>query len=141
MTLHQVDPFLRLVDDCKLEAVNAGLDHLIKVYGSKEDDEDALKSLSATKITESQCRESFATMIVQTLGKSSDVTPISHSHNIYSISSLSCNGITVLTFGSLYSMSHLLSESSCLVLFCLMTSAHWELSYPQRRWDRSTNLD
>ena len=82
MTLHQVDPFLRLVDDCKLEAVNAGLDYLIKVYGSKEDDEDALKSLSASKINESQCRESFATMIVQTLGKSSDVTPISHSHNI-----------------------------------------------------------
>uniref|UniRef100_A0A2N9F017 Uncharacterized protein n=1 Tax=Fagus sylvatica TaxID=28930 RepID=A0A2N9F017_FAGSY len=72
LTDETVDPFLRLVDDCKLEAVNAGLDHLIKVYGSKEDDEDALKSLSATKITESQCRESFATMIVQTLGKSSD---------------------------------------------------------------------
>lgn len=82
MTLYQVDPFLRLVDDCKLEAVNAGLDHLMKVYGSKEDDEDALKSLSAIKISKSQCKESFATTIVQTLGKSSNVTLISHSHDI-----------------------------------------------------------
>ncbi|XP_050283828.1 protein SEMI-ROLLED LEAF 2-like isoform X2 [Quercus robur] len=72
LTDETVDPFLRLVDDCKLEAVNAGLDHLMKVYGSKEDDEDALKSLSAIKISKSQCKESFATAIVQTLGKSSN---------------------------------------------------------------------
>nr|POF18847.1 protein efr3 like b [Quercus suber] len=64
LTDETVDPFLRLVDDCKLEAVNAGLDHLMKVYGSKEDDEDALKSLSAIKISKSQCKESFATTIV-----------------------------------------------------------------------------
>ncbi|KAJ7949190.1 ARM repeat superfamily protein [Quillaja saponaria] len=66
------DPFLQLVNDSKLQAVNATLGNQTKVYGSKEDDEEASKSLSAIKLTEIQSKQSFATMIVQTLGKSSD---------------------------------------------------------------------
>ncbi|KAK4414472.1 protein SEMI-ROLLED LEAF 2 [Sesamum alatum] len=69
-----VDPFLRLVDDCKLQAVDhrTGVDDMGKVYGSKEDDEDALKSLSAIKISEQQSTESFASMILESLGKLSN---------------------------------------------------------------------
>lgn len=64
-----MDPFLQLVDDCKVKAVDTG-DHSEKVYGSKEDDEDALKSLSAIEITENLSKEYFAAMIVKFLGKS-----------------------------------------------------------------------
>ncbi|KAL7204417.1 hypothetical protein ACSBR2_017481 [Camellia fascicularis] len=71
VTGNMVDPFLQLVDDCKLQAVNNGLDSLGKVYGSKEDDDDALKSLSAVVIKDDQSKESFASMIVKTLGISS----------------------------------------------------------------------
>ncbi|RXH94051.1 hypothetical protein DVH24_016118 [Malus domestica] len=72
----KVDPFLRLVDDCKLQAVNSGPDQLRKVYESKEDDEDALRSPSAIEKSESQSKESFATMIVQTLRNSPDDSSI-----------------------------------------------------------------
>ncbi|KAA8520232.1 hypothetical protein F0562_014488 [Nyssa sinensis] len=73
LTEKMVDPFLQLVDDSKLQAVNTGLDHLEKVYGSKEDDDDALKALSEIEITEDHSRESFASVIVKMLEKSSDL--------------------------------------------------------------------
>ncbi|KAJ9695796.1 hypothetical protein PVL29_010994 [Vitis rotundifolia] len=62
-----VEPFLHLVQDNKLQAVNSGSDCASKVYGSKEDDECALKALSQIKIAEEQTRESFATIIVKSL--------------------------------------------------------------------------
>ncbi|KAL6562873.1 hypothetical protein OROHE_005460 [Orobanche hederae] len=65
-----VDPYLRLVDDCKLQAVDKiSIDDRVKVYGSKEDDEDALKSLSAINISEEQSTESYASMVLKSLGK------------------------------------------------------------------------
>ncbi|KAL6569925.1 hypothetical protein OROMI_014439 [Orobanche minor] len=65
-----VDPYLRLVDDCKLQAVDRiSIDDRVKVYGSKEDDEDALKSLSAINISEEQSTESYASMVLKILGK------------------------------------------------------------------------
>lgn len=76
--LFQVDPFLQLVSDSKLQAAVDTVRQPSKVYGSKEDDEDALKSLSSIKLTESQSNESFATMIVQSLEKSSNVTTRYH---------------------------------------------------------------
>ena len=65
-----------MVDDCKLKVVNTGLVDMGKVYGSKEDDDDALKSLSAIVITEDQSIESFASMIVKMLRQSSKVNLI-----------------------------------------------------------------
>lgn len=73
MSPYQVDPYLQLVDDCKLEAVNAVQNQPSKVYGSKEDDEDALKSLSTVQQTQSKSKETFATMIVQSLATSPEV--------------------------------------------------------------------
>lgn len=73
--LQQIDPFLRLVEDCKLQAVDhktGGYD-MVKVYGSKEDDEDALNSLSAIRISEERSIETFASMILSNMGKLSDV--------------------------------------------------------------------
>ncbi|KAL3622520.1 hypothetical protein CASFOL_033931 [Castilleja foliolosa] len=69
-----VDPFLRLVDDCKLQAVDHKIspDDRGKVYGSNEDDEDALKSLSAINISDEQSTDSFASLILKNLGKLSD---------------------------------------------------------------------
>ncbi|KAL3815091.1 hypothetical protein ACJIZ3_016359 [Penstemon smallii] len=71
LTNKTVDPFLQLVDDGKLQAVDDKIevDNMVKIYGSKEDDEDALKSLSAIKINEDQSTESFASMIMEILGK------------------------------------------------------------------------
>ncbi|XWS32523.1 hypothetical protein CRYUN_Cryun23aG0165400 [Craigia yunnanensis] len=70
-----VDPFLQLVDDCKLQTAKTEIEHPKKVYGSKEDNEVALKSLSEIEIAENQSKESLATMIVKFLGNLSDVEP------------------------------------------------------------------
>ncbi|OMO69754.1 Armadillo-type [Corchorus capsularis] len=72
LTEKTADPFLQLVDDCKLQSAETELVHPGKVYGSKEDDEDALKSLSEIKIAENQSKGSLATMIVKFLGNLSD---------------------------------------------------------------------
>ncbi|XP_061353917.1 protein SEMI-ROLLED LEAF 2-like [Gastrolobium bilobum] len=76
LTDKTVDPFLQLVNDSKLQAVNDTVRQPSKVYGSNEDDEDALKALSAIKLTDSQSKESYATMIVQSLVKSSNESSI-----------------------------------------------------------------
>lgn len=68
--LYQVDPFLHLVEDCKLQ-----VNHLTKVYGSKEDDSDALNSVSAISVTEKQSKEYLTSLIVKSLTDLSDVTP------------------------------------------------------------------
>uniref|UniRef100_A0A3Q7EJ49 Cyclin-like domain-containing protein n=1 Tax=Solanum lycopersicum TaxID=4081 RepID=A0A3Q7EJ49_SOLLC len=70
LTDKTVDPFLQLVDDCKLEAVTGKTEHAVKVYGSKEDDEDALKSLSAIQLSSNQTTEYFASIIVESLRNS-----------------------------------------------------------------------
>ncbi|XP_030492904.2 protein SEMI-ROLLED LEAF 2 isoform X1 [Cannabis sativa] len=69
LTEKTVDPFLKLVDDCKLQAVHGESD---RAYGSKSDDECASSSLSVIDITGSQSKESLATMILKALEKSSD---------------------------------------------------------------------
>lgn len=89
LALYQVDPFLKLVDDCKLEAVHGGSDQLREAYGSQSDDENALKSLSMIEVTGNQSKESFATMIMKALEKSSDVTiallPETQSNSVVSL--------------------------------------------------------
>lgn len=94
MTLYQADPHLRLVDDCKLKAVNTGSGQL--TYGSKEDDKEAMKSLSAIQLTEIKSKEAFANMIVQNLGKSPDVI-IHCPLDAWSVSSMLLNMSLTLT--------------------------------------------
>ncbi|PON91725.1 Armadillo-type fold containing protein [Trema orientale] len=65
-----VDPFLHLVEDHKLQAVNSG--SKANTYGSKEDDSLALKSLSEIEITEEQTREYFAPEILKSMEDLSD---------------------------------------------------------------------
>ncbi|OVA07297.1 hypothetical protein BVC80_1601g76 [Macleaya cordata] len=65
LTDEAADPFLHLVDNRKLQAVNTGSDHS---YGSKEDDTAATKSLSTIKLTENQSQESMACVIMKNLG-------------------------------------------------------------------------
>ncbi|XP_043691878.1 protein SEMI-ROLLED LEAF 2-like isoform X3 [Telopea speciosissima] len=67
LTDKTVDPFLNLVEDWKLQAVNTGSDHPFKVYGSKDDDKAALKSLLSIEITEDQSKESLAAIIAKSL--------------------------------------------------------------------------
>lgn len=66
-----VDPFLSLVEDCKLQAVKCNPDSAV-AYGSKEDDYVAAKSLSEITLTDKQSRECMAAVIVNELGDLSD---------------------------------------------------------------------
>lgn len=61
------------MEDCKLQAVKTGSHRPANVYGSEEDDNSALKSLSEIDITEDQTRESFASEIVKSLENLSEV--------------------------------------------------------------------
>ncbi|KAG6769203.1 hypothetical protein POTOM_024820 [Populus tomentosa] len=67
LTEKMVDPFLHLVEDRKLEAVTTDSGHPAIVYGSKEDDSSALKSLSEIDVTGNQSREFFAAEIAKSL--------------------------------------------------------------------------
>ncbi|KAI6696769.1 hypothetical protein NL676_016888 [Syzygium grande] len=68
LTERTADPFLKLVEDRKLQAVGTGSGHQTNVYGSTEDDAAALKSLSHIQFTEDQTREYCASVILKTLG-------------------------------------------------------------------------
>ncbi|XP_057541194.1 protein SEMI-ROLLED LEAF 2-like [Amaranthus tricolor] len=63
------DPFLCLVGDSKLQAVNKNASIQ---FGSKEDDNSASRYLSEITITEDQTRESFASEILKSLVKMKD---------------------------------------------------------------------
>nr|GMD29740.1 protein EFR3 homolog B-like isoform X1 [Ipomoea batatas]GME08605.1 protein EFR3 homolog B-like isoform X1 [Ipomoea batatas] len=68
LTDKTMDPFLQLVDECHLKANTNTTGKA--TYGSKEDDEAALRSLSLIEISKKQSTESFASMIVDCLKKS-----------------------------------------------------------------------
>ncbi|XVF07235.1 hypothetical protein REPUB_Repub06bG0121300 [Reevesia pubescens] len=72
LTERTVDPFLRLVEDHKLQAVKTGSDQPTIVYGSKEDDNLAVKTLLQIQIAPEQCRETLASEIVKSLGNLSE---------------------------------------------------------------------
>ncbi|XP_071715628.1 protein SEMI-ROLLED LEAF 2-like isoform X2 [Rutidosis leptorrhynchoides] len=59
-----VDPYLCLVDDCKL-AVASGADQINNGYGSKEDNMAALKSFSEIKLTQDKSAESLAAAVTK----------------------------------------------------------------------------
>lgn len=63
----QVDPFLCLVEDSKLQISDTGSGHQNIIYGSKEDDGSALKCLSEIKIEKDQTKESLVSVIVKIL--------------------------------------------------------------------------
>nr|DAD29704.1 TPA_asm: hypothetical protein HUJ06_031172 [Nelumbo nucifera] len=69
LTDKTVDPFLKLIEDCKLQAVDTASTHPPKLYGSIDDDNAALKALSTI---EGQSKEALASTIVNSLGKFSD---------------------------------------------------------------------
>lgn len=71
----QIDPFLCLVDDCKLQAVNPGSRQGKIEYGSKEDDNCALGCLSEIEITKDQAREDMVSLIVKSLEDLAKVIP------------------------------------------------------------------
>ncbi|KAI3678057.1 hypothetical protein L6452_37336 [Arctium lappa] len=61
-----VDPYLCLVDDCKLTIVS-GSDQINNGFGSKEDNRAAQKSLSEVKLAKEQSTESLAAAVVKHL--------------------------------------------------------------------------
>lgn len=67
LCLNQVDPFLHLFEDKKLRAINTGSGLPKIIFGSKEDDDLALKFLSDIENTDDQTRENFASEILKSL--------------------------------------------------------------------------
>jgi hypothetical protein len=65
-----MDPFLRLVHDNKLQVVK---DYQEISYGSIEDNESALRSLSAVELTERNSRESMVSTIMNSIADIPDV--------------------------------------------------------------------
>ncbi|CAN1787715.1 Protein SEMI-ROLLED LEAF 2 [Linum perenne] len=72
MTDKMGDPFLHLVNDCKLQARNMDINQPNKAYGSKEDDEHAKQSLSKIVTTESESKEALSTIVLKFLRLPSD---------------------------------------------------------------------
>ncbi|RDX61011.1 Protein EFR3-like B, partial [Mucuna pruriens] len=73
LTEKKVDPFLHLIEDHKLQAVSAALDNLTIIYGSKEDDDRALKTLSELLTFSHQDQEFFVSEIVRSLPELSSI--------------------------------------------------------------------
>lgn len=107
----QVDPFLRLVEDCKLQAIDIAAEHLTRIYGSKEDDTAALESLSAITVKEDLSKQSMVSEIVNSLEDLPDVNASLIFINLFSINYKFSPYISVM------SSSVLLSTVSFLSLF------------------------
>ncbi|KAJ1429957.1 hypothetical protein SESBI_08019 [Sesbania bispinosa] len=67
LTEKKVEPFLRLIEDHKLQAVSFAPDNLTINYGSKEDDDRALSTLSELLTSAHQMQECFASDIISSL--------------------------------------------------------------------------
>uniref|UniRef100_K3Y2L6 ARM repeat superfamily protein n=1 Tax=Setaria italica TaxID=4555 RepID=K3Y2L6_SETIT len=66
------DPFLHLVDESKLMAVKDSSDDPSKIYGSPEDNANALRSLSEIEVSESQSRECIVSTIMNNIANMMD---------------------------------------------------------------------
>lgn len=61
------------MEDCKLQAVDTGSRPGKIEYGSKEDDNSALRCLAEIEITNDQARENMVSLIVKSLENSANV--------------------------------------------------------------------
>ncbi|CAD6338441.1 unnamed protein product [Miscanthus lutarioriparius] len=66
------DPFLHLMDESRLTAVKDSSDDPSKIYGSPEDNSNALKSLSEIELSESQSRECIVSTIMNSIANMLD---------------------------------------------------------------------
>ncbi|KAJ1284672.1 hypothetical protein BS78_03G223000 [Paspalum vaginatum] len=67
LTESTVDPFLCLIEDCRLQAIDSAAEPCTKLYGSKEDDDLALKSLSNIDMNEDQSKETSVSLILNSI--------------------------------------------------------------------------
>ncbi|GJN22464.1 hypothetical protein PR202_gb10026 [Eleusine coracana subsp. coracana] len=73
LTESTVDPFLHLIEDCRLQALDRQAEPRSRVYGSKEDDDLALKSLSNITMNEDQSKETSVSLILNSLENLSEL--------------------------------------------------------------------
>ncbi|KAK3159271.1 hypothetical protein QOZ80_2AG0148040 [Eleusine coracana subsp. coracana] len=73
LTESTVDPFLHLVEDCRLQALDRQAEPRSRVYGSKEDDDLALKSLSNISMNEDQSKETSVSLVLNSLENLSEL--------------------------------------------------------------------
>eukprot|EP01018_Ginkgo_biloba_P032611 Gb_14070 [translate_table: standard] len=69
LTDKTMDPFLQLIDDNRLRAVNVTRGEETILYGSREDDCAALESLSSVTMATENSTESLVSLIISSLGK------------------------------------------------------------------------
>jgi hypothetical protein len=75
--LSQTDPFLQLVEESRLFALDAPVDIPARVYGLSEDNSDALERLSEIKSKEDeQSRSTMVSTIINSLGELPEVSCI-----------------------------------------------------------------
>lgn len=67
-----MDPFLHLLHETKLQVKYYHEDPL-KTYGSPEDNQNAMKSLSAVELSESQSQESMVFLVMNSISDLPDV--------------------------------------------------------------------
>lgn len=72
----QVDPFLELVDDIKLQVVHTISNGEKAVYGSQEDEEAALKSLSEVEVDNGELKETLISHFMEKFRQMSEVIDI-----------------------------------------------------------------
>lgn len=72
-SIEQIDPYLELVDDIRLQAVCVQPNGGNKGYGSQYDDVSALKSLSAIELYDQELKEIVISYFMTMAGKFSEV--------------------------------------------------------------------
>lgn len=71
--MSQVDPYLELIEDTRLQAVYGGLDNQMTVYGSQEDEVSALKSLSEIEVDDGKLKETVISHLSKVFTKLTEV--------------------------------------------------------------------
>ncbi|OEL30213.1 hypothetical protein BAE44_0008765 [Dichanthelium oligosanthes] len=84
-----MDPFLRLVNENKLKVVKDFLEDPSKSYGSPEDNENALRSLSAVELTERNSREFMVSAIMNSVTDIPDAELIDVTNDNYTFTEVS----------------------------------------------------
>lgn len=87
--MQQVDPYLHLVEDCRLQAVHMAYDSEKTAYGSQKDEAAGLESLSTIVTYDSQLKDTVVTHLLKKYRKLSEVSS-NKNHRNHFVSSIWC---------------------------------------------------
>ncbi|GJM87040.1 hypothetical protein PR202_ga02957 [Eleusine coracana subsp. coracana] len=133
LTESTVDPFLHLVEDCRLQALDRQAEPRSRVYGSKEDDDLALKSLSNISMNEDQSKETSVSLVLNSLENLSELELSTIRKQL--LEEFSAEDVCPLGshFAETPSIYHQYKLGSC-------TKNHWSLGEPQSQHKLDSSL-